>query len=107
MKINKRTAETASDLQLRLGGAKGTRTPDPLLANNRQHVHPSVQPQVRVHTQPQRSAGIRTCCGLSCCTCTSLSGRAWVCLRSLCQGNARMAVVSDDTSILTRREKHA
>jgi hypothetical protein len=32
MKINKRTAETASDLQLRLGGAKGTRTPDPLLA---------------------------------------------------------------------------
>jgi hypothetical protein len=44
-------------------GAKGTRTPDPLLANNRQHVHPSVQPQVRVHTQPQRSAGVRTCCG--------------------------------------------
>ena len=32
MKINKRTEETASDLQLRLGGAKGTRTPDPLLA---------------------------------------------------------------------------
>src|ERR1039457_940957 len=32
MKINERTAETASDLQLRLGGAKGTRTPDPLLA---------------------------------------------------------------------------
>src|ERR1017187_2576739 len=33
MKINKRTAETASDLQLRLGGARGTRTPGPLLAN--------------------------------------------------------------------------
>ena len=38
MKINKRTAETASDLQLRLGGAKGTRTRDPLLAKYTQTV---------------------------------------------------------------------
>jgi hypothetical protein len=44
-------------------GAKGTRTPDPLLANNRQHVHPRLPPQVSVRTGPWRSAGVRTCCG--------------------------------------------
>ena len=35
MKINKRAGETASDLQLRLGGAKRARTADPLLAKCR------------------------------------------------------------------------
>jgi hypothetical protein len=32
MKINKKAGKMASDLRLRLSGAKGTRTPDPLLA---------------------------------------------------------------------------
>jgi hypothetical protein len=32
MKINKRCCQTAPDLELFGGGAKGTRTPDPLLA---------------------------------------------------------------------------
>jgi hypothetical protein len=44
-------------------GAKGTRTPDPLLANHRQAVHPSAQPQVKVRARPGRSAGVRACCG--------------------------------------------
>jgi hypothetical protein len=32
-------------------------------ANNRQHVHPSVQPQVSVRTRPRRSTEVRACCG--------------------------------------------
>jgi hypothetical protein len=42
---------TAPDLARYLkteSGAKGTRTPDPLLANNRQHVHQRPSPQVTV-----------------------------------------------------------
>ena len=53
----------ASDLQLRLGGVKGTRTPDPLLANNRQHVHRRPYPQVTVPQRVSASPWIRTCCG--------------------------------------------
>ena len=44
-------------------GAKGTRTPDPLLANNRQHVHPRPSPQVTVPERLSASLQIRTCCG--------------------------------------------
>ena len=44
-------------------GAKGTRTPDPLLANNRQHVHPRPSPQVTVPERVSASLQIRTCCG--------------------------------------------
>ncbi len=44
-------------------GAKGTRTPDPLLANNRQHVHPRPSPQVSVPERPSESASVRTGCG--------------------------------------------
>jgi hypothetical protein len=55
----------ASDLQLRLGGVKGTRTPDPLLANNRQHVHRHPYPQVTVPGRPSASLRIRSCCGTS------------------------------------------
>jgi hypothetical protein len=46
-------------------GAKGTRTPDPLLANNRQHVHPRPYPQVTVPESVSASLQIRTCCGTS------------------------------------------
>jgi hypothetical protein len=46
-------------------GAKGTRTPDPLLANNRQHVHPRPSPQVDVPGRAPRSVRIRVCCGTS------------------------------------------
>jgi hypothetical protein len=46
-------------------GAKGTRTPDPLLANNRQHVHPRPSPQVTVPERVSASLQIRTCCGTS------------------------------------------
>ncbi len=45
-------------------GAKGTRTPDPLLANNRQHIHPRPSPQVTVPERPFESASVRT----GCCT---------------------------------------
>ena len=44
-------------------GAKGTRTPDPLLANNRQHVHSRPYPQVTVPKRVSASLQIRTCCG--------------------------------------------
>jgi hypothetical protein len=44
-------------------GAKETRTPDPLLANNRQHVHPRPSPQVTVPERVSASLQIRTCCG--------------------------------------------
>ena len=46
-------------------GAKGTRTPDPLLANNRQGVHRCPSPLVSVVGRPFRSAPIRTRCGTS------------------------------------------
>ena len=44
-------------------GAKGTRTPDPLLANNRRGVHLRPFPQVRVPGRPSGSSFIRTGCG--------------------------------------------
>jgi hypothetical protein len=43
-------------------GAKGTRTPDPLLANNRQHVHPRPYPQVTIPGRASRSTQIQVCC---------------------------------------------
>jgi hypothetical protein len=43
-------------------GAKGTRTPDPLLANNRQHVHLRPSLQVTVPGRPPGSMQIRACC---------------------------------------------
>ncbi len=46
-------------------GAKGTRTPDPLLANNRQQVHRRPSPQVTVPGRPSASLWIRPCCGTS------------------------------------------
>jgi hypothetical protein len=46
-------------------GAKGTRTPDPLLANSRQHVHTRPSPQVIVPQRPSVSLWIRPCCGTS------------------------------------------
>jgi len=46
-------------------GAKGTRTPDPLLANNRQHVHHCPSQQVTVPGCPSVSLCIRSCCGTS------------------------------------------
>ena len=57
---------TGSDLARYLkseGGAKGTRTPDPLLANNRHHVHQRPSPQVTVPERVSASLQIRTCCG--------------------------------------------
>jgi len=50
-------------ITLLTSGAKGTRTPDPLLANNRQHVHPRPSPQVTVLERVSASPWIRTCCG--------------------------------------------
>jgi hypothetical protein len=44
-------------------GAKGTRTPDPLVANNRQHVHQRPFPQVTVPRGGPASLQIRVCCG--------------------------------------------
>ena len=46
-------------------GAKGTRTPDPLLANNRQTVHPRPYPQVTVLPRPSKAARVHTGCGTS------------------------------------------
>ena len=59
---------TAPDLARYLesgSGAKGTRTPDPLVANNRQHVHPRPSPQVTVLSRLSKSACVRICCGTS------------------------------------------
>ena len=55
----------ASDLARYLksgSGANGTRTPDPLLANNRHHVHQRPCPQVTVPERVSASLQIRTCC---------------------------------------------
>jgi hypothetical protein len=46
-------------------GAKGTRTPDPLLANNGQAVYQRPYPQVTFPGCPSASAGIHPCCGTS------------------------------------------
>jgi hypothetical protein len=46
-------------------GAKGTRTNDPLLANNRQHVHRRPSPQVTVPQRVSAPARVRTFCGTS------------------------------------------
>lgn len=46
-------------------GAKGTRTPDPLLANNRQDVHRRPQPQIRVPAGACTSIRVPACCGTS------------------------------------------
>ena len=59
---------TASELARYLkteSGAKGTRTPDPLLANNRHHVHRRPSPQATVPEHVSASLQIRTCCGTS------------------------------------------
>ena len=56
----------AQDFELCLwpGGARGTRTPGPLLANRRQHVHSSMHVQVTVSGCAQRSSRILA----GCCT---------------------------------------
>ena len=57
---------TASDLarcQKSGSGAKGIRTPDPLVANNRHHVHQRPSPQVTVPGRVSGSTWIRVCCG--------------------------------------------
>ena len=46
------------------GGARGTRTPDPLLANRRQHVHRRPSPQLIVLGGAPASVQIRA----GCCT---------------------------------------
>jgi hypothetical protein len=59
---------TASDLARYLksgSGAKGTRTPDPLLANNRHDVHRRPYPQVTFLPRPSKAIRVRTCCGIS------------------------------------------
>jgi hypothetical protein len=43
-------------------GARGTRTPDPLLANRRQHVHRRPSPQVTVLGRAPASVQIPACC---------------------------------------------
>jgi len=63
-----RTGITASGLaryQESEGGAKGTRTPDPLVANNRQAVHQRPCVQVTVLPRPGEAARVRICCGTS------------------------------------------
>ena len=89
-------------------GAKGTRTPDPLVANNRQHVHPRLPPQVSVRARFWPSAGVRTCCGTFVLYMYKPQREGLgVPAPFVCQGNAQGGpVVSADTSILTQREKH-
>jgi hypothetical protein len=88
-------------------GAKGTRTPDPLLANNRQHVRPHPSPQVTVLERVSASLQIRTCCGTS-VLYTYKPQREGLDVRAPLVPGQRpgWAVVSAATSILTRREKH-
>jgi hypothetical protein len=43
-------------------GARGTRTPDPLLANRRQHVHQHPSQQVTVPGRAPGSVQIPACC---------------------------------------------
>ena len=57
------TLDPAVRISLLTSGAKGTRTPDPLLANNRQAVHWRPSPQVTVPERVSASPWIRTCCG--------------------------------------------
>jgi hypothetical protein len=57
------TLGLAVRILLLTSGANGTRTTDPLLANNRQHVHPRPSPQVTVLRRIPESAQIRACCG--------------------------------------------
>jgi hypothetical protein len=54
------------------GGAKGTRTPDPLLANNTLAVHRGSSVQVTVLERSPRSPFVRTGCGTSVRYCRSL-----------------------------------
>ncbi len=59
------TADPAVGIMSLTSGAKGTRTPDPLLANNRQGVHHCPSPQLTVPGRPSVSLCIRSCCGTS------------------------------------------
>jgi hypothetical protein len=59
------TLGPAVRITLLTSGAKGTRTPDSLLANNRHHVHSRPYPQVTVLPRPSKAIRVRTCCGTS------------------------------------------
>jgi hypothetical protein len=56
------TIGPAVRIRLLTCGDKRTRTPNPLLANNWQHVHPRPSPQVTVPEPVSASLQIRTCC---------------------------------------------
>ena len=56
------TTGPAVRISLLTCGVKGTRTPDPLLANRRQHVHRCLSPQLTVLGRASASARIRACC---------------------------------------------
>ena len=57
MQINRNASELGNC------GAKGTRTPDPLLANKRRHVHQRPSPLVTVPGRASGSVRIPVCCG--------------------------------------------
>jgi hypothetical protein len=101
---------TASDLARYLesgSGAKGTRTPDPLLANNRHHVHPRPYPQGTVPGRPPGSAQIQACCGTSVLyTCKPQREGLDMHAPLVPRQRPGWAAVSVATSILTQREKH-
>jgi len=59
-------------------GAKGTRTPDPLLANRRQGIHRSPSPQLTLLERAPESVQIRACCCTSVLYFWAFSGRSVV-----------------------------
>ena len=100
---------TASDLaryQESGSGAKGTRTPDPLLANNRQPVRRRPYPQVTVPQRVSASPWIRTCCGTFVLYSCKPQREGVGVPAPLVPGTPGRAAVSVGTSILAQREKH-
>jgi hypothetical protein len=61
MKINKKVGEMASELGIRVSGAKETRTPDPLLAKSAQGVQHCPWPGMTRFASPSESEEIRPC----------------------------------------------
>jgi hypothetical protein len=85
------------------GGARGTRTPDPLLANRRQHVHSSTSVQVTVLGRAPASVQIRA----GCCTFPLYSPAGSAAVQERCGTSCRVSRFPPSATRMDRRPEVA